>query len=138
FQPCQEIPVLKPFLSAALVALIASAQAPAPPPNDYSKPASWLCRPGLANSADACHIDLAATVVAADGRLTSEAAPADPSPSFDCFYVYPTISTDQTPNSDMTPDPAELNVVKQQFARFGSVCRVFAPVYRQVTLVGLR
>jgi hypothetical protein len=52
--------------------------------------------------------------------------------------VYPTVSTDQTPFSDMTADPAELNVVKQQFARFGSVCREYAPLYRQVTLVGLR
>jgi hypothetical protein len=38
----------------------------------------------------------------------------------------------------MTPDPAERNVIAQQFARFASVCRPFAPLYRQVTLVGLR
>jgi hypothetical protein len=38
----------------------------------------------------------------------------------------------------MTADPAELNVVRQQFARFGSVCRQYAPLYRQITLVGLR
>jgi hypothetical protein len=38
----------------------------------------------------------------------------------------------------MTPDAAELNVVRQQFARFGSQCRRYAPVYRQVTLAGLR
>jgi hypothetical protein len=38
----------------------------------------------------------------------------------------------------MTPDPAELNVIQQQFARFGSACRLFAPLYRQVTLAGLR
>src|SRR6185295_15024534 len=30
------------------------------------------------------------------------------------------------------------NVVRQQFARFGSACRQFAPLYRQVTLAGLR
>jgi len=35
-------------------------------------------------------------------------------------------------------DPAELNVVRQQFARFGSACRLYAPLYRQVTLAGLR
>ena len=38
----------------------------------------------------------------------------------------------------MTPDPAESNVIAQQFARFGQVCRVYAPVYRQITLAGLR
>jgi hypothetical protein len=48
------------------------------------------------------------------------------------------VSTDPTPNSDMNPDAAERNVVRQQFARFGSVCRPYAPMYRQVTLAGLR
>ena len=38
----------------------------------------------------------------------------------------------------MNADPAELNVVRQQFARFGSKCRLYAPLYRQVTLAGLR
>jgi hypothetical protein len=38
----------------------------------------------------------------------------------------------------MTPDAAEENVVRQQFARFGSQCRRYAPMYRQVTLAGLR
>jgi pimeloyl-ACP methyl ester carboxylesterase len=38
----------------------------------------------------------------------------------------------------MTPDPAELRVIEQQFARFRSVCRPYAPSYRQVTLLGLR
>ena len=38
----------------------------------------------------------------------------------------------------MTADPAELNVVRQQFARLASKCRPFAPLYRQITLAGLR
>ena len=38
----------------------------------------------------------------------------------------------------MTIGPEERNVVKQQLARFGSQCRLFAPMYRQVTLAGLR
>jgi hypothetical protein len=32
----------------------------------------------------------------------------------------------------------ELDVVRQQFARFRSQCRTFAPMYRQVTVMGLR
>src|SRR6266850_419206 len=52
--------------------------------------------------------------------------------------IYHTVSTDTTPNSDMVADPAEKNVIRQQFSRFGSVCRTFAPLYRQVTLAGLR
>ncbi len=104
-------------------------------PNDYSDPKTWLCRPGVH---DACDIDETTTVVAANGTLTKETWQADPKAPIDCFYVYPTISTDPTPNSDMNPDPAELNVVKQQFARFASQCRPYAPLYRQITLAGLR
>lgn len=117
----------------------ASAQAPTAGPeaasNDYSKGDAWLCRPG--RSGDACDVDLATTVVAADGSTTREPGTRNASAPIDCFYVYPTISTDRTVNSDMTPDPAELNVIRQQFARFASVCRTYAPMYRQVTLAGL-
>lgn len=118
----------------------AQAPAPAPPaattPNDYTDDKTWLCRPG--RKGDACDIDLTTTVVAADGTMTRETWAADPKAPIDCFYVYPTISTDTTDNSDMTADPAELNVIAQQFARFASKCRPFAPLYRQLTLAGLR
>ena len=115
----------------------AAAQPPAeaPKPNNYADPKSWLCRPG---AHDACDIDETTTVVAADGTLTKETWKADPGAPIDCFYVYPTISTDPGPNSDMTADPAEINVIKQQFARFASKCKPYAPLYRQITLVGLR
>jgi hypothetical protein len=104
-------------------------------PNDYSNPASWLCRPG---QHDACDVDNTTTVIAPDGKMTRETWAADPNAPVDCFYVYPTVSTDPTPNSDMTADEAERNVIKQQFARFASKCKPYAPMYRQVTLVGLR
>jgi hypothetical protein len=106
-----------------------------PKPNDYADGKTWLCRPGRQ---DACAIDHTTTVVAADGKLSKETWTADPNAPIDCFYVYPTISTDPTPNSDMNADPAELNVIKQQFARFASKCKPYAPLYRQITLVGLR
>ena len=106
-----------------------------PKPNDYADGKTWLCRPGRQ---DACAIDHTTTVVAADGKLAKETWTADPNAPIDCFYVYPTISTDPTPNSDMDADPAELNVIKQQFARFASKCKPYAPLYRQITLVGLR
>jgi hypothetical protein len=104
-------------------------------PNDYSDGHAWLCRPGRN---DACAVDHTTTVIAADGTLTRETWSANPNAPIDCFYVYPTVSADQTPNSDMTPDAAELNVIRQQFARFGSKCQPYAPLYRQVTLAGLR
>src|SRR5437773_1253895 len=77
-------------------------------------------------------------IVVENGNLTRERWNADPNAPIDCFYVYPTVSTDLTPNSDMVADPAELNVIRQQFARFASKCRPYAPMYRQVTLAGLR
>jgi hypothetical protein len=86
----------------------------------------------------ACHVDLTTTVIASDGKLSRETWTDDLNAPVDCFYVYPTVSTDTTPNSDMTPDAAEFNVIRQQFARFGSQCRWYAPMYRQVTLAGLR
>jgi hypothetical protein len=109
---------------------------PAPAaPNDYSDAKNWLCRPGRQ---DACAVDLSTTVVAADGSTRVETWRADPAAPIDCFYVYPTVSTDPTTNSDMTPNAAELNVAQQQFARFASQCRVYAPMYRQVTIPGLQ
>ena len=112
----------------------ASTEAP-PAPNNYADQKSWLCKPG---GQDACAIDHTTTVVAADGTLTKETWKANANAPIDCFYVYPTVSTDQTPNSDMTADPAETNVIKQQFARFAAQCKPYAPLYRQVTLAGLR
>src|SRR5262249_37087940 len=53
-------------------------------------------------------------------------------------YVYPTASLDPTPNADMTPGPEEAAVAAQQFVRFGAACRLYAPLYRQVTLPALR
>lgn len=117
----------------------AAKQAPAesvrPPKNDYSNGDNWLCRPGRQ---DACSVDLTTTVISADGKLKREDWNANPKAAIDCFYIYPTVSNDPTPNSDMIPGAEEKGVVKTQFARFGSQCRLFAPMYRQITLTALR
>jgi hypothetical protein len=107
----------------------------AQPKNDYGDGKTWLCRPGRQ---DACAVDLTTTVVAASGKLTRETWTSNPKAPIDCFYVYPTVSNDPTPNSDMDPGAEELSVIKSQFARFGSQCRVYAPLYRQITLTALR
>ena len=131
------------MFAAILIAGVAQAQnqttpvatAPAPAKNDYSKSESWLCRPGRQ---DACAVDLTTTIVASNGKLTREKWTANPKAPIDCFYVYPTVSNDPTGNSDMVAGPEELSVIRAQFARFGSQCRVYAPLYRQVTLTALR
>ena len=104
-------------------------------PNDYSDPQTWLCRPG---HSDACSVDLTSTAVAADGKVQIEPFKSRGEPQIDCFYVYPTVSRDPTPNSDMNPGPEERSAIQQQLARFGGSCRLFVPIYRQMSLVGLR
>jgi hypothetical protein len=121
---------------AALAASAAFAQTESKPAkNDYSKGETWLCRPGRQ---DACAADLTTTIVEASGKLKQEKFAADPKAPIDCFYVYPTVSLDPTPNSDMIAGPEENRVVQHQLARFASKCRVYAPLYRQVTLTALR
>ncbi|HEY6781147.1 MAG TPA: DUF3089 domain-containing protein, partial [Thermoleophilaceae bacterium] len=55
----------------------------------------------------------------------------------DCFYVYPTVSGQPTVNATRTIDPEQRDVAQAQVARFSQVCRVWAPIYRQVTLAGI-
>jgi hypothetical protein len=102
---------------------------------DYADAASWLCRPGKTPSP--CQTNLDATVKAADGSFTPDPFIAATDPKIDCFSVYPTVSNDPGQNSDMVANAAENNVVVAQAARFASVCRLFAPIYRQVTLTAL-
>ena len=113
-----------------------AAPPPNPPKNDYANAKNWLCLPGRAN--DACSANENATIVAADGTTTPEPFTADPKAKIDCFYVYPTVSLQPSGNADMTAGPEELSIITEQFARFGAVCRPFAPIYRQVTLTALR
>jgi len=122
-------------LSATILALALTGSAAAQTTkNDYADARNWLCRPG---QPDACAIDLTTTVVAADGTLTKEPFKANANAPIDCFYVYPTVSTDPAPNSDMNPGAEEKRIAGGQAARFQAQCRVFAPLYRQVTLRGL-
>ena len=132
---------------AAVIGLVwspaAFAQGPAQPPmasappapNDYGDPATWLCRPDV--HPNACDVSLDTTVIEADGATRLQPYHADPKAKIDCFYVYPTVSLDPGVLATMKAEPAELTVVKQQFARFGASCRLFAPLYRQFTLTAL-
>jgi len=133
---------------ATLVLLAAQAAPAAPAPTipaagpaspaaapDYSQDGAWLCRPGRS---DPCASNQDVTVVQANGKVRVEKFRPASAPAFDCFYVYPTVSMDPTPNSDMTAGAEENAVATAQAARFTSKCRVFAPLYRQVTLTALR
>jgi hypothetical protein len=108
--------------------------APAPGARDRWGTA-WLCRPGEAGNP--CLAGLATTAVTASGaRTVHQAAPAT-SPPVDCFYVYPTVSGQPTVNANLQVGFREEEVATAQAARFSQTCRVYAPVYRQVTLAAL-
>jgi Protein of unknown function (DUF3089) len=98
----------------------------------------WLCRPGLAN--DPCTANLAATVAPGPSPTSSTTVQPNPpatSPAIDCFYVYPTVSAQTTTNANLHIDPAERSVAEAQAAPFAPNCRIFAPMYRQLTLAAL-
>jgi len=111
---------------------VSAQEQPAP---DYSADGPWLCRP---DRIDACATDQSVTVVEADGTMRADALVPDADRPFDCFYVYPTVSNDPGGNSDLAANVEELRVAHAQAARFRQHCRVFAPLYRQVTLTALR
>lgn len=102
--------------------------------NDYGNPKNWLCRPGRT---DACSGALTATVIQADGTRSERTYKPDPNAQIDCFYVYPTVSREPTGNSDMALGDEEERAAQNQFALFGAACRLYAPLYRQITLAGL-
>jgi pimeloyl-ACP methyl ester carboxylesterase len=125
-------------LAALAAAHGAAAQAPDASVEhpDYAQPGLWLCRPDLPDNR--CEVDLDATVIAPSGKMTLERHVPAKDPRIDCFFVYPTVSNDPGWQADFSPDKMEWDDIKLQFARFGAVCRQFAPLYRQGTLRGLR
>jgi hypothetical protein len=116
--------------------LLLAAAAASAAPNDYALEQNWLCRPGRRDACSTVSLDV--TEVATDGSLAVRKVERASDPKADCFYVYPTLSYDPVGNSDMVANDEERRVVETQFARFGSVCRTFAPIYRQSTLTWLR
>ena len=123
------------MLTALLLAAAVTGPVNAPASNDYGLEQNWLCRPGRR---DACTINRDISEIAADGSVKKVAFEPVTATKVDCFYVYPTVSYDATGNSDMVANDEERQVISAQFAQFGSVCRQFAPLYRQVTLTALR
>ncbi|WP_157121131.1 DUF3089 domain-containing protein [Nocardia miyunensis] len=99
-------------VAAALV--VAGGWFGVPPATADATPTVWLCRPGQAG--DPCGGGSGAPV--------------------DCFYVYPTVSLERTTNADLTIGPEERAVAADQVAPFDGRCDVWAPMYRQRTLLG--
>jgi hypothetical protein len=97
---------------------------------------AWLCKPGLKH--DPCAPSLTTT------RFTPAGAPVrvgkvrrDRHPRIDCFYVYPTVSDQPRLAATLRVDPEERSIALYQAARYSQLCRVYAPMYRQITIRGL-
>lgn len=96
----------------------------------------WLCKPG--QHPDPCTPGLSTTVYSPTLTQIGVEHPKQLSHrAIDCFYVYPTVSDQKTGNANLHVDPAEKSVALYQAARYSQYCRVFAPMYRQLTLAGL-
>jgi hypothetical protein len=104
----------------------------ADPADTDSSGVEWLCRPGQAD--DPCTAGLATTVVPRSGPSYVEHFTDASSPKIDCFYVYPTVSPQLGILANLHMDPAEISVAEAQASRFSQVCRVYAPMYPQLTL----
>jgi Protein of unknown function (DUF3089) len=120
-------PVRLPALVIGTLALLATAPADAR--------TKWLCKPGLEDNPCAMRMDLARYTT--DGRLLGTDDPPRTRRRIDCFYAYPTVSQQPTQTANRRVDPEIRSIVRYQAARYGTTCRIYAPVYRQVTLAGL-
>jgi hypothetical protein len=94
----------------------------------------WLCKPG--SRPDPCAPGLSTTVYnPALTRVIGVQHPkAQANPPIDCFYVYPTVSDEKTGNSDLRIQSTERSIALYQASRYSQYCKVYAPMYRQVTL----
>jgi hypothetical protein len=123
-------------LVLALVCLCAPSALAAKKPKKVKDTTTWLCKPGIPNNP--CEPGFDTTILSPTGQITgTQSVKPDRKRKFDCFYVYPTVSDDKSVNSDLSIDPEERSIALYQAARYGLHCRVFAPMYRQVTLQGI-
>jgi hypothetical protein len=95
----------------------------------------WICKPGQAD--DLCAGTIDGETLPPPGQTAEPLGYTRPADApVDCFYLYPTQSEQPAPNADLAKDPPIRRVVVQQARMFSSVCDVYAPMYRQVTLSG--
>ncbi len=102
---------------------------------DYANPANWVCRPGAETT---CTANLDAEVVFPGHPSKTVRFQPAADPPIDCFYAYPTVSLQETEYASMTASPEVRKTVNAQAGLLTTRCRVYAPLYRQVTVPALR
>jgi hypothetical protein len=128
-------PTATPLVSATASAGVTPSATGTSGTSAPTRPTAWLCRPGMVDNP--CLGDLDTTVVAPDGSTSIERFAAAKDPAFDCFYVYPTVSTAKTRSAPLRATPEIVRTARAQASLFQRECRLFVPLYRQITLAGL-
>ena len=102
----------------------------------YASKDLWLCRPDIPD--DYCDdADLTVTVIEPDGTKVVDDVPNNTEAPVDCFFVYPTVNSSQTPGNTealVPPPPGAVEAVQRIVARYRGVCRIFAPLYHQMSI----
>jgi hypothetical protein len=121
----------------SLLTLSTVAQAAALP---ATHPTVWACRPDV--EPNPCLGSLKTSYLSSFVYQSRKVARVDDPPNaadpkVDCFFVYPTVSSVPQPAAPLKVTGEIRAILQYQAARFSQDCRVFAPVYRQITNVGI-
>ena len=129
---------VEPTTSRALALAVLAASALcawAAAPGTASARTTWLCAPGIARNP--CLSSEKTTVELADGSSYVERAKPSKRPPIDCFYVYGTVSGQRTENANLKIGPEETQAAVHQASRFSQACRVYVPIYPQLTVAAI-
>jgi hypothetical protein len=117
-------------LTVLVVRTPGRAKAPAPQPHQAGL--VWLCEPGMAN--DPCTGSTTTRVIPATGRSSLAPTPVGTTPGVDCFFLYGTVSEESSVNANLAVQSAERVDAQESVARFAPLCRIYAPVYPELTI----
>jgi hypothetical protein len=117
-----------------------AAAATAPAATTPTTPVVWGCRPDV--TPNPCYGSLDTTILKSTTLQPRKVLRVDhpqnaTNPKVDCFYVYPTVSSSLKPAAAQHMTNEVRSILNYQAARWSQQCRVFAPVYRQLTLAGI-
>lgn len=127
------------ILAAAAAILIGAAPAAAHA-QEPAAPTLWGCHPALAP--DPCTEPLTTTILGSTTIqprrvLGVEEPPRAADAPVDCFFVYPTVVDEPRANAPLRSLPEVRAILRFQASRFSQLCDVYAPIYRQTTLLTL-
>lgn len=105
-----------------------------------AQPTLWGCHP--AQAPNPCTEPLTTTILGSTSIqprrvLGIEDPPLATDAPVDCFYVYPTVVDEPQANAPLRSLPEVRAILRYQASRFSQLCDVYAPIYRQSTLLTL-